>query len=367
MKRVIMIAVALVVFIGSSAQAQLDEVRFMNRTTNKEDSIKGTIDQESPAGIRIKQRAMGTDIPAADILLVIYHLAGITVLDFRAPFGKEIRGLTPGASEKLRKDLLAEALKGFEELLPKVSVHPRAKRYIQFKIATVKAAQAETEVFKRAGAIAALQAFKIDHPDSWQIVAALKILAKLLEDQGDVQEARKTYEELGKVAGIPAETKLESDVLVAKLLMRGSKYADAEAKLKSLSTTLPNDDPQKPSLLILLAQAQIEQNNLGGVEPLLRSALASTTTDPTIRAHAHNTLGDYFQKKSQLDDAFWEYLKVDVLYNQDREQQAKALYFLSKLFDKVKNDPIRARECKERLADKVFAGLDYAKRSADEK
>src|SRR5207245_1249523 len=125
---------------------------------------------------------------------------------------------------------------------------------------------------------------------------------------------------LGKINGIPAETKLESDVLVAKLLMRGSKYADAEAKLKALSTTLPNDDPQKPFLTVLLAQAQIEQNNFATVEQLLKGAIAASG-DPTVCGLAHNTLGDYYVKKGQEEDAFWEYLKVDVLYNQDREQQ----------------------------------------------
>src|SRR5262249_25599559 len=156
------------------------------------------------------------------------------------------------------------------------------KRYIQFKIAMVKAHQAETENLKQDEAIAALKAFKNEHPDSWQIVTALKTLARLLEEKSDVAGAQQTYEELGKINAIPAETKLESDVLVAKLLMRGNKFADAEAKLKALSTTLPNEDPQKPFLTVLLAQAQIEQKNLGAVEQLLKSAIA-TTTDPNVQ------------------------------------------------------------------------------------
>src|SRR5258708_25051525 len=107
-----------------------------------------------------------------------------------------------------------------------------------------KAAESETERAKQDAAIAELKAFATEHPDGWQIVEALKTLAKMLEDKGDVPGAQQTYETLGKVAGLPAETKVESDVLVAKLLMRGSKYAEAETKLKALAATLPNDDPQ---------------------------------------------------------------------------------------------------------------------------
>jgi hypothetical protein len=230
----------------------------------------------------------------------------------------------------------------------------------------VKAAQAATDPGKLDAAIADLKAFKDAHPDSWQIVAATKALARLLEEKGDVPGARKAYEDLGKIAGVPSQVKLDSDVQVAKLLMRDRKYAEAEAKLKALSAALPNEDPQKAGLLVVLAQAQMEQNQLGEVEPLLRGVVASAT-DPVQQAQAHNALGDFYQKKNQPEDAFWEYLKVDVLYNQDREQHAKALYFLSKLFDKAKNDPMRAQECKDRLADKNFADLEYAKRAASEK
>ena len=43
------------------------------------------------------------------------------------------------------------------------------------------------------------------------------------------------------------------------------------------------------------------------------------------------------------------------------EEQGKALYQLATLFDKVKKDPIRGKECLERLRDKRFAGTTAQK------
>ena len=62
----------------------------------------------------------------------------------------------------------------FQDLQPQLKGTPNAARYIQFKIAMVKAAQSEIEITKQDSAISALKAFKSDHPDSWQIVTATK-------------------------------------------------------------------------------------------------------------------------------------------------------------------------------------------------
>jgi hypothetical protein len=52
---------------------------------------------------------------------------------------------------------------------------------------------------------------------------------------------------------------------------------------------------------------------------------------------------------------------VDVVYNQDRVQHAKALYHLWDLFSK-EGDASRAQECREALMAPEFAGLEYQKR-----
>jgi hypothetical protein len=359
MKYHLFVALAAPALLAPAAQAQLDDVRYLDKG-RKEQSIRGTITKESPVGIEVKQRDQISPIPAADIVQVQYTSARVPAVDFRAPFGREARGLAPGTRDAQRKQFLDEALTGYRDILAKLTDNPKAQRYIKFKVAEVLAHQGKGDE-----AIAALTAYKGEHADSWEIVRCLKLLARLQEDKGDIAGARQSYEDLAKLADIPRETKLESDFLVARLLMRGGKYADAEKKLQAVAAALSPNDSQRPQLLVLLAQSQVQQGNLGAVEKQLRDA-AAATTDPNVKAAAHNALGEYFLKKNQAEDAFWEFLRVDVLYSQDRDQEAKALYHLSKLFDKVKNDLNRSRDCKERLQ-KQFADSVYARKSAEEK
>ena len=69
----------------------------------------------------------------------------------------------------------------------------------------------------------------------------------------------------------------------------------------------------------------------------------------------------------RLEDALWAYLWVDVVYHQNRQEHAKALYHLYKLF-KDRQDEAKAKQCKERLEkDKQFAGLEYQRLAGAEK
>jgi len=91
-----------------------------------------------------------------------------------------------------------------------------------------------------------------------------------------------------------------------------------------------------------------------------------------VRAAAHNGLGDYYREKGQVEEAFWHYLRVDVLYSQDLEEQARALYWLSKLYEKKAfegraGDPERAKNCRDRLLDARFAKTEFQALAAKEK
>ncbi|MGD9711961.1 MAG: hypothetical protein AB7V46_07855, partial [Thermomicrobiales bacterium] len=144
------------------------------------------------------------------------------------------------------------------------------------------------------------------------------------------------------------------------------KYAEAQTKLEALAKTMSGSDLQKPFVEAFLAEAQIKQNKTAGVAKKLNEAIKGSS-DPRLRGVAYNLLGDMSLKSGKLEDAFWAYLRVDTLYNEDVEQQAKALYNLSTLFDKVKNNPARGRECIQRLRDARFAGTQYQKLLPPEK
>jgi hypothetical protein len=239
-----------------------------------------------------------------------------------------------------------------------------AVRFLQFRSAQALAELAKYDQTQIDPAIAVLKAFKADNDKGWELVPALKLLAELQEGKGDAAEALQTYQELTKVPNVPKEMKQEVDLLRAQLLLRTGKSEDAEKLLDGLRTSLAAADPQRATILVYLAQSQIAQNKMNDVEANLKAALAAAG-EPAVKGLAHNVLGDYYRKKNMNEEAFWEYLRVDALYSQDRNEHAKALYYLSKLFADVKKDKGKAQEYLDKL--KLLDDTPFAKLAATEK
>jgi hypothetical protein len=349
----------MLVLVGLS---RADIVYFKNRATKKEDEYRGTIEEENPVGIKIKLKAGKMEIkevPTQDIVRVVYETPDVDPVTFRAPFNKErsARGMT---RPKQREKALVEAMDGYIKLGAALRGRPNARRYIQYKIAEVAVLQAQDDPTKVDNAIKLLMDFKQDGKSSWLALPALKTLARLQEDAGRTDDARKTYEELADLPDVPREMRQESEILVGRLLLRGGKPADAEKRLEKLNATMSEGDSQRPLVQAYLAEARIGQNKMDTVEKDLKQLIRGTT-DNRVRGVAYNLLGDFYIKKGQGDDAFWSYLRVDAMYNDDVEEQAKALFRLSTLFDKVKKDPIRGKECADRLQGKRFMGTIYQK------
>ena len=164
---------------------------------------------------------------------------------------------------------------------------------------------------------------------------------------------------------VPKEIQLATNLLVVRMLLHADKFGEAEQKLKSVGAAMKPDDPQRGFVQVYLAQTQVAQGHAKEAEAPLRAVLR-TATDDALKGLAYNALGDFYQQNKQPEEAFWQYLRVEVLYGQDREEHARALYNLWKLFESVRADQPRSKECLDRLKDKAFAGTDYQARALKE-
>jgi hypothetical protein len=334
-----------------------------SRLYSKVEEVRGTIELEGPLGIKVQPKnAPLKEVQAADIRYVRYKAVTVSDIDYRKPFGLEDRALGQTRQDQ-RKRLLAEALQGYRDLLARSADVRPAARLFQYRIARVLAQQAEDDPETFPTAIAAFTAFGKDHTAGWEIIAALKQLAHLQEETGNLTAASQAYADLAAVPGITPLLQQQSEILGARMLLRAGRAADAEQKLLALDGRLSAGDPGKFAVQVFLAQSHVVRGDLGGVEAQLNGVL-KTATDPLVLAAAHNILGDYYLKKDRPEDAFWQYLHVDVQFPDDRDEEAKALFHLARLFDKVKNDRVRSQECLDRLQDKgQFGGTEFYKKA----
>ncbi len=360
------------VLIGGRGLWAKDTVYVRQPGKKKDDVAIGTIQEDTPAGIKLRMdKGKILDIPALQIRAVDYGegIDAVGSVEYHSGDTKLDRALQQTSAKEKAKEL-ESALLVFRELdrndkLRRIlSVH----RYFQYRIAQTTALLAQEDAARRDAALAALSEYKTAFADGWEIVPALQLLASLQEEKGDTEAASKTYTSLSDLPGISADMKLQSQLKGARLLMRVLKFREAEERLKKVESALPAGDPQRGFVEVCLIQSRIAQkSNLAGIDKKLEQIIRSSE-DGGLRALAHNALGDYYRAKGDDAQAFWEYCKVDMLYNQDKEEHAKALYYLSQLSGKPpRNDQVRAEEFLTRLKTPQFDGTLYQRQAAGEK
>ena len=356
--------------VGQAIGANDDTVLFREPGKKKDTPIIGKIQEESPAGIKLKpSKGEIKNIPALQITEIEYGpgLDALGRTDFRDGDIKLTIALK--ATGKKREDGLRKALLAFQTLdsNERLSGLAPIHRYFQFRIAQTLYYQAREDTSRRDAAITALKEYKSSFKDGWEIVPALQLLAALQEEKGDTEAASQTFSDLAGLDGIDPAMKLQSQLKGARLMMLVNKFTEAENKLKDVERTLPADDPQRVFVEAYLIQSRIAQKgNLDGIDTKLKQILRASK-DSNLLALVHNSLGDFYRAKGDLDQAFWEYCKVDMLYNLDREEHAKALYYLSKLYDHPRNKLERAAEALTRLKSSQFDGTLFQRQAMAEK
>jgi predicted negative regulator of RcsB-dependent stress response len=355
-------AAALVCLLGLAVTTT---ARAQDRVFTKTDPSKpvaGTIQDESPAGIKVG----GKDILAADILDVTYDVPVTVKLEAYEPAQKSERDADAAVKEGDRKKLLASAVKSYEKALAGLTAKNKAaRRHLEFKIAQLLAMQAEEDSTAAPAAIEKLKEFREKHPDGWQITQAVRLLAQLQAEREQFDEAEKTYRSLAGAKNVPEDVRQEFELLALRVTMRPGKFPQAQQKLQALVAKLPPISPQAVRAKMYLAECLAGAGKAAEARADLK-ALLDGTKDKDLKALGHNTLGYCYYENKQYKEALWEFLWTDVIYNQDREEHARALYYLSRVFKDL-DEPAKAEECRDRLKDKRFAGLEYQRRAAREK
>ena len=302
--------------------------------------VSGKILEESAAGVRVKVQGLGKEevIPANEVVRVSYA-------ELPAKASLELGKLV---TAETNRDFPA-LVKGYEAVqeLPELKAAPAgARRYIDYRVASLRAMTAETDD-QLTAAIQGLAAFVAAHPDSWEYPHAARQLGRLQTDTGDYAGATRTLEALAK-ANVPAEFKEDATALLIDVAFQSEDY-----KLGAERVAAVAKNPQAPAALkdrVAIYRLGLEGagGDLAATVKKLEEAIAKAT-DPGLKALGYNVLGDVYLAKGQRRDAMWSYLWVDTVYNQDRGEHLKALTRLIKLFQ-AENDAEKVKLYQQKLS-----------------
>jgi hypothetical protein len=338
------------------------------------------ITDESVKGIKVKG---GTDTIAPDDIDDVDYSPRLEPASIRVEYNNAAtteKNALKGAKEK-RLEQLGDAISKYQEVLgkaPKDQLY--ARRHLAFKIAylTAQLGLGSDKQLYRVDGIKKLNDFKKENPDSWQFTPALMTLIRLHAEQKDFAAMRAAVKELA-AANVPDKVKGEARMLVVrhfmelgKTLLREKKgdeaekqFGEAKAELDGLLAGLPKDSPLRMPAELALAQCKAITKDKKDEATKELKKLLEKVTDKDSRAVIYNTLGEIYYDDGQLQDARWQFLWVDVIYNQDKEEHAKALYYLWKIFNQL-SEPERGVEFFEVLASPRLAGTFYQQKALKE-
>lgn len=221
---------------------------------------------------------------------------------------------------------------------------------IEFYVArcTAKLAQNQPELLPEAAT--QLERFRDQHADSHYYFPLHESLGTVYAAQGRTESARQAFE---VVRSAPwKDSRLRARVAEGRLLQGEKKHEAAVALFDEILAEgggTPEAERQLRAARLAKASSLVGLERYEEAEALIEEVIDDAPPEDSIQAEAHNALGDCLRAAGRpAKEALLAYLYVDLLCASEREQHAKALFYLSQLWEDI-GRPARAEDALDRL------------------
>jgi tetratricopeptide (TPR) repeat protein len=286
-------------------------------------TVPGTITGFSKDVIKVKQGSREQEIPVNTVVTVNWSAEPTELKNARA-------------SEKAGN--LEKAMELYEQVkADSGSLSKDALTDIDYLMARANARIALTDPSKLDAAIKGLEDFKAANRDHFRYYELHEYLGKLYGAKGETAKATATFNEM---KSSPYEDfKMAAQILSADVLFEGGDVAGAQREysaVANMQATTPQEVNRRNEARLGLALCQIKQGQADQAVNIAESVIEDT--DPTqsnVQAQAFLRKGDALVALDQQQQAVIAYLTVDLLFANEPQQHAEALYQLSKLWSQV--------------------------------
>ena len=316
--------------------------------TERTADVTGTIVSESVNGIKLKL-PMGAEreFLISDIIDVQYTAPTALVIPMNRVI--KLEGDLKKASGDAAKKAMTELEKEYKAILASIKDNKSEpiKRQIQYRLAQLQAILAGEVVTQQLQAIEAFDKFRKENPNAWETVPAVREQAQMLVAVNKLDDAAKALDEVANTPKLAKEIKQDLEMMLIDVMIRAGKTGEVEGRIGQALALLPPDDPLAARLKIYQLGCQAGKGNVDAIIAQLKD-LIDKSADVALKALAYNTLGDCYNAKSQKKEAMWAYLWVDVVYNQDKVEHAKAVERLARVFKDL-GDDVRADRYRDKM------------------
>lgn len=280
-------------------------------------------------------------------------------------FGNEPRELRLGRDAALRQ-AYERAIEDLSKVDPNTIQRPLTRQDLEFYLAWAKAKQGLAGGDK-ATAVRLLRDFLSKYPDSYHFYEAVRTLGDLAVALDRYDVAVEYYRQLGQAPF--EEYKLAAALATATALRVQGKFQEAaDAYEKVVNSPLDSPEVARQKQLAKVGQAAClaelgkPEEGVAIIEQVLRENPSEGNAE--LYARAYNALGDCHRKMNQPKQALLDYLHTDLLFNQDPDAHAEALYHLSVLWKNAGKNSERALRAATLLRSQ-YSGTRWAKMTSN--
>lgn len=203
-----------------------------------------------------------------------------------------------------------------------------------------------------AAADAAVARFLSKHARSHHVFEMQHLLGELRAKAGDYAAAMQAFETMTKG---PGAFKIRASTGKGQILIEQGKFAEAVREYDAALDVNAGDEAsltRKREAALGKARALSRLGKHGDAIKLAKATIdGADPEDRNLLSRAYVVLGELYRAMEGKDqDALIAYLTVDLVYNTVPDSHAEALYYLSALWRKAREDQ-RARQCGQVLRD----------------
>lgn len=326
-------ALATAVCLPSLAFSQQNDRIEVLRGTGR--NVSGKITQISPIEITVQASDGVKQVSADQVSKITFQGQPLEIERARSQMNA---GRYDGAIEELQK--ISDAVKRDE-----------VKQEIEFMIA-----KSNAEIAIRGGTVTAsdaaqgLSEFISKNPQSYHLYPAIELLGRMYFAMGQFDEAEKEFVKLG--GSKSQELLLKGNFYRGETLTEQGKYPEAAAAYSAITGLNNNDDlTQTYKLLAKIRSARataIGGNPETAIQTLEEIIRVENSANTLVFANAYNSLGAAYLQQNNLKEAMMAFLHTDLIYTNEREAHAEALYNLALIWPKLEQND-RANRARQNL------------------
>ncbi|MBM4092801.1 MAG: tetratricopeptide repeat protein [Planctomycetes bacterium] len=273
----------------------------------------------------------------------------------------------PGELRSARDSIPRGQIEDARSALEKISMEAVQRKEIRQDIEFLKAfcdgRMALTGGGDKIAAVRAMVAFVEDaaNQNSYHYFTGVELLGDLAVALGRYENAVKYYARLGEAPW--PEFQIRASVLGANALVANRQFAEAQAKYEQVLAAGVDDvraREQKQLATVGRAVCLAETGKPDEGIVILEAVIAEndSTQKHELFARTYNALGVSYVRAGKTQDALLAFLHVDLMFNQNPDAHAEALYHLSTLWRAV-NDADRANRARSLLQSR-YSGSPWA-------